>query len=521
MSLTPPKRLFHVPSMSTVMYKDVADDVKEKGYVAISHVWGSQKMYSADELGINSGVDWKVPLSNTNKISRLVDAMSYYEKEYCWWDVVCMPQDKQNEINLEIPHMGDYYNGAEITFVLSDKSYVIPDEYGMWCDVVDVVRAKRDLSNEQLVWITNSSDFLDFSDDPWFKRVWTLQEAVLSQKLILTGANGSCLDLSDLLDRASYFGAFHLSYLLMQFRKSMFIVEIAGTIRKYRNKELNLSDVLGVNSRRECHKTLDKFYATLGILGYKDFVVDYDISMDDLNKSIARYACSSGDIGWMAVGGDVGMGFIQPMYEISSVKIGNNWKQNTPSVVFNNMIYVQARTFGTIVRCERYTEAKVGYEVVPWAARTFVDWGFSLYQILEVVMQYDEISEEFANVGTCCIDTVSKSTDLVDVLRRIVSLGLDVRKYADKVTGMFIPLCIMYQTATVVKIESGNNSYPLVVCGNADKGDIVVATKIYDDDCLNRCLGIVVSKQSKRKGVCILPRNAIGNGFVDIHTFVA
>lgn len=79
MSLTPPKRLFHVPTMSTVMYEDVADDVKEKGYAAISHVWGEQKMYSIGELGINGGMDWEIPLSNPNKIHRTVDTYLHYE----------------------------------------------------------------------------------------------------------------------------------------------------------------------------------------------------------------------------------------------------------------------------------------------------------------------------------------------------------------------------------------------------------------------------------------------------------
>ena len=42
MDLTPPKRLFNVATMQTVLYKDVVDDVKEKGYAAISHVWGKR-----------------------------------------------------------------------------------------------------------------------------------------------------------------------------------------------------------------------------------------------------------------------------------------------------------------------------------------------------------------------------------------------------------------------------------------------------------------------------------------------
>jgi hypothetical protein len=79
--------------MSTVMYEDVANDVKGKGYVAISHVWGNRKMFTADELSINSGVAWKVPLSSLGKIIRLRVMMTYFKK-YCWFDVLCMPPDR-------------------------------------------------------------------------------------------------------------------------------------------------------------------------------------------------------------------------------------------------------------------------------------------------------------------------------------------------------------------------------------------------------------------------------------------
>ena len=99
--------------MLTVMYDDVADDVKKKGYVAISHVWGNQTSYSAESLRI-SGISWDVPLSSFGKIFRLINAMTSFGKEYCWFDVLCMPQgkDRQWEVNLEIPFMGDY-SGAK------------------------------------------------------------------------------------------------------------------------------------------------------------------------------------------------------------------------------------------------------------------------------------------------------------------------------------------------------------------------------------------------------------------------
>ena len=200
MSLVPPKRLFHVPTTSTVMYVDVVDDVREKGYVAVSHVWGDQQKYSAGELGLKGGVDWEIPLSNPNKISRLVNAMKYYEKEYCWFDVLCMQQNRQDEINKEIPFMGDYYKGSDITFVLSDNMYNISEDYMRWHNIVSLARKEnRQLTQEERIWgYERDEDIIDITKDKWFRRVWTLQECVLSSAIILVDPAKKLLDLTKL-----------------------------------------------------------------------------------------------------------------------------------------------------------------------------------------------------------------------------------------------------------------------------------------------------------------------------------
>ena len=46
------------------------------------------------QMGINNGVDWRIPLSDTNKISRLVNAMTCFGKEYCWTFYVCRKIDR-------------------------------------------------------------------------------------------------------------------------------------------------------------------------------------------------------------------------------------------------------------------------------------------------------------------------------------------------------------------------------------------------------------------------------------------
>jgi hypothetical protein len=152
--------------MTTVLYDDVVDDIREKGYAAVSHVWGDQEMYSVAEFKI-SGADWEIPLSDPNKIPFVVNAMKFYGKEYCWFDILCMPQDKQEEINLEIPFMGDYYSGADVTFVLSTSEHPSSRAFLEWYDTVsDAMKSQREFTPEEILWIDDHPhDLLDISED--------------------------------------------------------------------------------------------------------------------------------------------------------------------------------------------------------------------------------------------------------------------------------------------------------------------------------------------------------------------
>jgi uncharacterized radical SAM superfamily Fe-S cluster-containing enzyme len=60
--------------------------------------------------------------------------------------------------------------------------------------------------------------------------------------------------------------------------------------------------------------------------GYKDFIVDYDMDIDDLNKYVAQYAYSKGDISWMTVGKSFRTVFVQPMYE-RFTKVRDGWEK--------------------------------------------------------------------------------------------------------------------------------------------------------------------------------------------------
>lgn len=512
-SITPPKRLFHIPSMSTVMYEDVAVDVREKGYVAISHVWGDQQMYSADELGIN-GIEWEIPLSDANKISRLVAAMNQYEKEYCWFDVLCMPQNRQDEINLEIPLMGDYYAGADVTLVLSTEDYGCTKDFIKWCDMVsDMMATQREPTEEENVWIKppyKGYKILDISKDQWFTRIWTSQEAILSKELILVGCGGSHVKLLGLSDKMSYMDSKYAMHTQNMFGDSKYSLKIlVNAIESHKNGSDDLVDVFSRNALRYISRVQDKFYGTLGILGYKNFPVSYEISMEDLNKKMAQYAYSKGDISWLTVSGDEGIGFIRLMYR-PFFTLGSNWREDEPGGIKfeNNTVCMDAITSAIVTRCENFGLTDSADKLfVGWAFQRFLEWELDELDITRTFLMFEESSDELVKMVKFYLEYRAGIKEVKKMVNDFMQISEDEPMViAHRVANKILPIefSISPRAIVMATLVGTNKSIPLIVYGNPCVGNEIKLMRIHDKK--NRALGIILSDSYKNNGVCLYPK---------------
>jgi hypothetical protein len=499
------------------MYDDVVDDVKDKGYVAVSHVWGNQQMFTADELGVKGGVDWMVPLSNSNKIHRLVDAMDYYEKEYCWWDILCMQQDKQDEINKEIPYMGNYYSGAEVTLVLSDMDHDISDDCKKWYTMVqDVVTSDRDFTETEQNWILSSRrELVNFSEDQWFTRVWTLQETVLSNHVFIIGIKRG-FNLLDLLFGVWYTSRNHPVYSTRLFGKSnRIILDLADAIYKHRNKDLTLRSILSMSSKRNCYKIHDRIYGILGILGYKDIIIDYKCDIRDLNKVIVQYSYSKGDISWISIGEGF-MSFVQPMYE-NFISVGEGWKEDYPdscNISFQGgALYMDIAEFATVTYCTEFKDASCD-------RRTW---------IVQIIMLLDELGYNASAIYNTLFMYSYKpdeNRDSVECMERFINYVHDTTLPYDPIYSSFLEpfffpeLSEGLERLTIAEIEpkATYKKYPLVILGQTAVGDKIVTLRIHDHK--NRRLGIVLSNSYGRRGVCIIPPIDTPEVFYDRRKFI-
>lgn len=491
--MTPPKRLFHIPSMTTVMYEG-------EDYACISHVWGKQRMHHAKDLGIRGGVNWKVPLSHSHKISTLVNVMKHLEMTYCWMDVLCMPQDRQDEIDKEIPYMGDYYSGAKITIILSMKEYSVSDDFMKWCAMItNVVKSWRIFTHDEQMWLRSlhGGNLLDVSKDPWYERVWTLQETVLPRKLVLISGR-NILDMSVLARGLMHMISKDILHSTI-FSGSEALLRL-GPCMNHQVDEIRpmLVDLMSASVRRKCCRQQDRFYGILGVLGYRDFVVDYDMDMMSINKRIVQHAYSKGDISWLSIGGDAGNGFVQPMYREFN-QVGVFWKEDKPGscgIRFeDDTLWINLQPFATITDVERpfrpirkdhpqkYAFLKLERRVIS----AFESLGFRGNVVTGLVSG----SESFQAVVTY-LDNLTKGT--------LSPRELDKLREHPLVQSALLQICQQYNEMIIVKATFNNTHIPLIVFGNASVGDRIMSMSLHNQE--DETLGIVYDG-IRRKGLCI------------------
>jgi hypothetical protein len=504
-NLTPPKRLFDIDTMETVMYEDVKSDVKEKGYVAISHVWGDQKKYVPKGVGVMGGVTWTIPLSDPDKIFRVKNAMSnYYGVKYCWFDVLCMPQDKQDEINLEIPFMGDYYAGAKMVLVLTTVDPVISEDFTKWYNLMeDVMENKRNFTQKEIDWLKPFPmvDLLDISKEKWFRRLWTFQEAIMARNLILVCGNGRLIDLFRTAQKLTEMSRQNIAtnFLFNESGADILSINISKESQMWRH--LDLMGVMRECSKRDCYKPQDKFFGAFGVLGFKDFSVDYDINMEDLNKKIIQYAYSKGDISWLSVGGDIGSGFIQPMYK-PFPWIGYEWKENSPEICGikfeDEIMHINAWPFAEVVCCEKvvYDETK---NIRTELFKAFKKWNLDDKDIVKTMYDFVPVPIDEFEVAMIYLDrdNVTKRYQ-----RMIKKMGSDVLNKHLASTNFRTGLSRDINEVTAAKVTTWDGKdIPLKIIGETNVGDRIMLVRMFDSS--GRNLGIVVNKYFRRKGVCI------------------
>ncbi|KAF2971461.1 hypothetical protein GQX73_g2047 [Xylaria multiplex] len=192
------------------------DDVKS-GYVTLSYCWGRDIEQKTTTQNIETRFDQGLPLkSQPMTIQDAITATRKMGFRYLWIDSICIVQDDDNDVLTEMAHMDKIYEHADLLISASrsasanggflqpiapeevEKTEIelsIPFKYRYQGETGRVVLEK---------WFESRADL---TPEPIHSRAWTLQEHLLSKRILsfnTTGLSWQCL-------RDSMFGAWKKS----------------------------------------------------------------------------------------------------------------------------------------------------------------------------------------------------------------------------------------------------------------------------------------------------------------------
>ncbi|KAI9695283.1 MAG: hypothetical protein M1820_008745 [Bogoriella megaspora] len=147
-------------------------------YLALSYVWGD-----ADQQVSGAGVSG----TRLGKLAKTIeDAMTFVKmlgKRYLWVDSVCIQQENHAEKLAQIGIMSSIYRGSYLTIIALSGSSADAGLPGVGADHPRWNQLSCSVDGEQLLGVGPNLSQLIWVE-PWGRRAWTLQEAILSPRCV-------------------------------------------------------------------------------------------------------------------------------------------------------------------------------------------------------------------------------------------------------------------------------------------------------------------------------------------------
>ncbi|KAK0713458.1 heterokaryon incompatibility protein-domain-containing protein, partial [Lasiosphaeria miniovina] len=178
---------------NTLVHKSAAAD--ECAYAALSYVWGPPERFSSllYLTSANAGSLLARRNSITPRVGQTIwDAMAVARAlglRYLWADRLCIVQDSAADKAAQVRQMDRVYGGAAITIVAATGAHLDAGLAGVGAPraVAQLARqvTRRPPVNVLLPVATNRNRDGDGTTSPWATRAWTLQEKLLSRRLLV------------------------------------------------------------------------------------------------------------------------------------------------------------------------------------------------------------------------------------------------------------------------------------------------------------------------------------------------
>jgi hypothetical protein len=258
----------------------------KRPFNALSYFWGSEPF--SETVSCNG-----IPLNITPSLfDTLREIYLYHEgnpenRRPIWIDAICLNQQDQRELEVQVPIMYEIYSKACIVLVylgsskdesdfamtsienLRDRLKAIPDQdilYDMLPELGIEARGHR-------IW-TAIEDLLA---RPWFSRVWTFQEATLAKEIIF-GCGSKWLagdilyELEIELDKKALVGmverrARREAYENCSRTGRQLLTDLERSRKEYQKyKNISIRSLLSITRGRNCKEPVDHLWGMLGLM---------------------------------------------------------------------------------------------------------------------------------------------------------------------------------------------------------------------------------------------------------------
>ena len=180
-------RLIDVREWCLVEFRN--EDTQRCRYVALSYVWGGAPKFTLNKTNTRQlhkrfGL---VPFLQDRIPKTIRDAMLVAQQmgeRYLWVDALCIQQDDQIEKHSQIEQMDRIYGKAVATLAAADSLNANAGIPGIRPGSRKITQLVAELQNGENL-LAHLPDENAIEETPWNRRAWTLQERLLSRRLVI------------------------------------------------------------------------------------------------------------------------------------------------------------------------------------------------------------------------------------------------------------------------------------------------------------------------------------------------
>jgi hypothetical protein len=260
-------------------------DPDEVNYGALSYVWGDSRLTKSIHIG-----EATLPITES-LYSALQQIRETDEEHWIWCDQTCIDQESLADRSEQVGRMGEIYGKADHVIAWLGSAtpatdYIFrslgkvgdggnPGLYSYEHEELEpgqpIYESMKEFLNAELqANCHNGADLPDFEEatreavqailsNPWFERTWTVQEAVLCEKLFLQAG-----DLE--LTWRKFCGFLKAMPELPRPKAIHYDLELTRSFSCFGLKEMNLYGLVDNYQQRQATDPRDKIYGLMGLL---------------------------------------------------------------------------------------------------------------------------------------------------------------------------------------------------------------------------------------------------------------